>query len=205
MNPTAGPFARTAHQLHTRGWRPIPLADDKRPAVAGRTGHHGRNWTTYTLHRAIAHYHHHNVGIVLPAGTIALDVDHYNHKTGAVTIARLQRHLGDLPPTWHLRAEHRPPQSARFLYRVPVGRYTERTLAANGGHVELIQPHHRHTVAAGTIHHTAGLVRWYSPDCLAVDEHDAPAVTDLAELPDAWVQALTAPVPARTRRAPIHA
>ena len=207
MNPTRGPFARTAHQLHRNGWQPIPLTGDKIPAVRGRTGHHRRPWTRHELDQAVAHFATHAVGIVMPDHIIGLDVDHYNHKTGAHTIARMIDTFGDLPATWHLRAERRPAPSARFLYRVPPGTYTERTLRHAGGHVELIQPHHRHAVSAGTVHHTAGVVRWYDQWCRPVDELHPPHVDDIPPLPDAWVQALAAPVarPGRPRRAAVTA
>lgn len=126
-----------------------------------------------------------NLALRLPDGVVGIDVDHYDAKRGADTLAELEAKFGPLPATWASTARELP--SGIRLYRVPPG--TELAGQA-GADIEIIQRHHRYLCAWPSTNPKAGGAgyRWLTPDG---DESDRPPRPDeLADLPAAWVDGL---------------
>ncbi|GAC69930.1 AAA family ATPase [Gordonia soli] len=174
--------AKTLVQL---GWHPIPLGGEggKVLLVSGVTGHEGvdvtddetfREWAD----RWAATDDGLNLATRMPVGVIAIDVDCYDGKPGAQTLAEHEQAWGALPATWSVTA--RTDGSRKLFFRVPQG-WTSRGILGPG--VEIVQRHHRYSVAPPSVH-AAGLVRAFAPD--GHDCGQLPPPEDLPALPEAW-------------------
>ncbi len=192
-----GPYTRAARGYWELGWRnPIPVRG-KHPPITGYTGRDGADVTDADITRWCAGREGGwNIGLRLHDGVIGIDVDAYDGKQGAATIAKAEIELGGLPPTWSTTSRG-PGQPARILlYRVPEG-LGWRSAEANiidrfGGDVNVIHRGWRYAMVAGSTHpETMKGYAWYDP--AAAVSGMAPRPDQLAELPEAWVEALTAP------------
>jgi replicative DNA helicase len=130
-----------------------------------------------------------NGALRLPGIVAGLDVDAYDGRTGALTMAEAQRRWGPLPaaPMSTSRAEG----SGIGLYRIPEGAILRTNLGFSElgiGNVEIVQRHHRYAMAWPSIHPEGRLYRWYDATGAVMDL--LPAVDELPELPPAWCEAL---------------
>jgi len=200
---TGRPYADTAQAYWRAGWaNPIPVRG-KFPPVTGYTGYDGANVSWPDLQAWVDGEHGEwNIALRLPGDVIGIDVDAYDGKSGGESMAAARAQLGDLPDT--VRSTARPPfsESGIWLYRVPAGanlRGAEKRFAARyGDHVDVIRRDHRYAVVWPSINpKTGGMYLWYGPDGTQLLEPPRP--TDLAELPRAWVEFLTAPAEPTTR------
>lgn len=139
-----------------------------------------------------------------PPGVKIFDVDDgYDGKHGMDTIERAEEQLGPLPGTWRVSARG-DSVSGRYLYRCPEDvEFNDAVLKPfgepeiRGGRekvytdVEIVRTRHRFSWAPGTVHHkNQELVQVYGPDSeLAA----MPAVDDLPELPQGWIDYLRNP------------
>lgn len=189
-HPGARPYGDAANAYYTAGWRgvlPLPAAA-KTPPPGGYTGAGGAwpsgadVWTWAEDHATG------NIALRLPPNVIGLDVDAYDGKQGAATLDNAITKWGPLPATW--RATSRSdPRSGIYLYRVPPGLAWPGEL---GPAVEIIQTRHRYAVAPPSLHPTGRPYRWHTPEGhITLDAADVPALNDLPELPQPWVDALT--------------
>lgn len=130
-----------------------------------------------------------NLGARLPQGVIGCDVDAYRGKHGLKTLAHHEERLGPLPSTYVVTARRYESGSGIRLYAVPKNWCGVGEL--QGGHVELIQRHHRFIVAPGGLHHTAGTYQLYDGR-VGTESIGAqlPTRGELPELPVRWVDAL---------------
>lgn len=141
-----------------------------------------------------------NVGVVMPEGVIAIDVDraegHERKQDGALTLIRLERELGPLPATWTSGHENADSPYRHRFYRVPSG------LEFDGGAgegIDILQHHHRYAVAWPSTHPNGSTYRWMRPDGTVYE--GVPHVMWLPDLPDAWVRRLRKkPTPTEPRR-----
>ena len=187
-------YAEAAPLYRAAGWtQVIPLPEGKKtPPPSGYTGRHATPVDDDTIRRWGTTMPDANTGIVIPDGILVLDIDtaddHRRKADGIDGIHELESTLGPLPATWSSTA-HGADQPARHLfYRVPAG------MAWHGGAidgVDILQPAHRYSVVWPSIHPTGEQYRWYTPDGAPADH--IPAITELAELPDPWVQHLRKP------------
>lgn len=189
-------FIQSANELVKLGWHPVPLgrAKGKDLLVAGITGREGtdvseeeafREWAD----RWAATGDGLNLGTRMPVGVIALDVDCYDDKPGAETMAACADEWGELPPTWTITARH--DGSSKRLYRVPEGWEGVGTIPdPRGGKasgVEVLQRHHRYAVVPPSFHEV-GQVRVFGPDGNECELMPTPG--ELPMLPDAWCEGL---------------
>lgn len=187
LNPDE--FVDNAKTLVELGWHPVPLGGPKGKTllVRGVTGHGGvdvsdesmfREWadTWSATERGL------NLGVRMPPCVIGIDVDCYEGKPGAATLAEYESLWGALPPTWSVTA--RSDGSRKMFFRVPDG-WTSRGVLGPG--IELIQRHHRYSVAPPS-YHGRGRVCAYAPD--GHDCGQLPPPDELPNLPRAWVQGL---------------
>ena len=182
------PYAYAAHLYREAGWaNPIPVSG-KTPPVSGYTGTGGltvsgpdvQAWTDGPEGSW-------NIGLRYEHSYIGLDVDSYNGKSGAETLAELEARLGPLPGTWRSTARTPDNPSGIRPYRVPEGRHWVTKL--NG--IEVIQFGHRYQMAWPSIHPDLGTeYRWYDADGHQAAEDEVPSPSDFPELPGAWIEYL---------------
>src|SRR4051812_10411761 len=169
---------------------PIP-PHSKRINLRGYTGDEGRMPTDDERADWIAAKADHNIAWRLPHGFVGIDVDHYDDKDGAATLAALEAQFGPLPPT--------PVTSARTdgvsgirIFRAPTDlRY--RTIAGPG--IDVTQFRHRYAMVFPSINPKTGtMYRWVpAGGDLTVHTYSTyiPRPDDFAELPAAWVEFLS--------------
>ncbi|WP_353107732.1 bifunctional DNA primase/polymerase [Gordonia sp. (in: high G+C Gram-positive bacteria)] len=174
-----------AKTLVRLGWHSIPLGDERGKVllVSGATGHEGVDVTDEEVFREWADRWAEtddglNLATRMAVGVIAIDVDCYDGKPGAQTLAEHEQRWGALPATWSVTA--RTDGSRKLFFRAPQG-WTSRGILGPG--VGIVQRHHRCSVAPPSVH-DAGLVRAFAPD--GQDCGQLPPPEDLPALPEAW-------------------
>jgi Bifunctional DNA primase/polymerase, N-terminal/AAA domain len=196
-----GPYALAAPSYRELGWlNPLPVRG-KILYLKGYTGRDGADLTDDDVRELIRTEGTKNVAIRLPANAIGIDIDDgypvpdgSRIKAGAETIARAEAEFGKLPPTYSITARG-PGQLSRIrLYRVPTGMHwwdAEFNLAHFGLDVDILHRGYRYFIAPPSKHPETGkLYSWYGVDGKAVAV--APRPDDLPELPEAWLEFLTA-------------
>lgn len=184
---------------------PLPLPPGlKFPPRKGFTGWNGkvpttRRYTAWARDRAAG-----NLALRLAPGVLGLDVDAYDDKAGARTLGLAVEAWGPLPLTY--RSSARPEPSGIYLFKVPEGIRWRGEIPANltsgpSGHIELIHYGHRYLTTWPSIHPEGMTYRWHDPAGEAMD--GPPHVSELPDLPAAWIEALMKPTlrvapPART-------
>lgn len=180
-----GPYARSAGLYLASGWNPLPVMGKHVNLPAGYTGETGKSVSASDVALWVATRGADNVGLRLPVGTVGIDVDDYGGKGGLATLRELSRRLGPLPATWSSTSRG-DGWSRQLLYRTPVAELV-RLPGQLGPGVEVIQHHHRYTVAWPSVHPETGAVyRWYSPDAVLAPDGVVPRIEDLEWLPEAW-------------------
>lgn len=181
------PYADAALAYWRADYRGVLVLPPKRKEwpEKGYTGWGGRfpsmaDVTGWTLDRPDG-----NIALRLPEGLLGLDVDAYDDKPGAETLAALEKRLGPLPATVSSTSRGYGPSRIR-LYRVPAGRGWRDDLEG----IEPIHYGHRYMVVWPSVHPDTGEVyRWYGPDGAELDR--IPSPDEAAELPAAWVDELS--------------
>lgn len=204
------PFDTYAVEWALKGWEVLPMSPGAKVLLAkGITGYNGIPLSLDEVRQAIAGdlsysrpdhpdqkesglplvhpwQPNRNLGLRMPPGVIGIDVDAYDGKKGAVTLAELEDKAGSrLPPTWVLTARDDRSSGIR-LFRVPPD-----TKLADQTDIEMIQRHHRYAMAAGSMHKTGHLYRLLRSDTWT-DSPVIPHVDELPMLPTAWVKLLKA-------------
>lgn len=179
------------------GWvgvLPLPPAK-KFPPPKGFTGYDGDWPTDEQITRWIDERPTDaNLMLRINHGLIGIDVDAYGDKTGGRTLEEAEKRWGTLPPTYRCSARADDVVSGIRIYRVPEGVLFRGRIAfadLDIGHIEIIQPHHRHITAWPSIHPSAGRYRWYGPQGALLPEGHVPHVDELPELPAEWVAQLS--------------
>jgi hypothetical protein len=193
---TVRPYADAARQYWAAGWaNPIPVKG-KWPPPTGYTGYDGATVSWPDVQAWLdGDEAGHNIALRLPGDVVGIDVDAYDGKIGAASLAAAEEELGPLPATF--RSTSRAPfeESGIRLYRVPAGtnlRGAEKRFRARfGDHVDIIRRDHRYTVVWPSVHPETGVTyQWYGAQG---DHADIPRPQHLPELPAAWVEFLTIP------------
>lgn len=163
-----------------KGWLgtlPVPFREKRLPP-AGFTGLNGR-WPT---EQEVEQWSRRadNIALRLPAEVKGFDVDAYDDKGGADTLAALEAEHGMLPPTWRSTSRDDGVSGVR-LYRVPgdLG-----NVADLGSGIEVCQFGWRYVMVYPSVHPSGAVYAWFGPDG---DQCDPPALEDLPALPAAWV------------------
>ena len=180
-----------------RGWAPIKLrAATKWPPPAGFTGRGGVDPSGADCHAWAEEEPDGNIAIPLYADVIGIDVDDYDGKNGAKTLAEAEKRWGKLPYSPRSTSRDDGVSGIR-LYRIPPGvelvdkiKFPELGL----GGIEICQRHHRYVVGWPSVHDTTGAAyQWLGIDDTPLDgpPHYPGGIP---ELPAAWVEGLTKPV-----------
>lgn len=186
-----GPYARGTKEYARLGWTGIIPINPKTKIVSQDkiTGRDGKQLRPdqYAGPRAIKKYGASNIGWRVPVGIVGLDVDDYDGKTGAATLAELEEALGPLPKTWTSTSRGMDAISRIHFFQIPEDTGELRPFA--GRDIDVIQHHHRYAQVWPSVHpKTDAEYRWYRPSgelCATAPEPDAFAV-----LPDAWLEYL---------------
>ena len=156
-----------------------------------------------------------NLAIRLPRDVIGIDVDDYDGKTGAATLAEAQKRWGELPPSYRSSARSDGVSGIR-LYRIPEGAALAESIKFSElglGGIEICQFHHRYVMCWPSIRDDLGGSQycWYPdempdvgafvaaainefmPGLKSMYQDHPPALDDIPELPAKWVEALTEP------------
>lgn len=164
-NPTDCPFTRAADTYFELGFSPFPIpphvggAPQKSPPPVGYTGHEGK-WVTQKQidiwkEEALPGT---NIGIRLPKGLVGIDVDGY--KGGWETLKKLEKELGELPPTWTSTSRNDGKSGIR-LFTAPKGLAWA---GAAGPGIDIISYQYRYMVVAPSIHPLTGKAYfWVDP------------------------------------------
>lgn len=176
-----------------KGWKcilPLPAGAKKSPP-AGRTGYSGEIPSYPDLQTWAEDHPGGNLALRLPPTVIGIDVDHYDGKQGGLTLKHAEELWGELPPT--VRTTSRDDgQSGIRLYRVPEGTHLRTTIGfpeLNLGDIEVVQFFHRYAIVWPSTHPNGGQYRWLDADN---ETAEIPAVDELPELPQAWIDGLKA-------------
>lgn len=188
-NVITEPYALAAVLYRQAGWlAPIPVVG-KHPPIAGYTGEHGRWPDDQQIATWINDKPTDNIGLRLVDTIIGIDIDAYDGRNGARTIADFEREYGDLPPTWRSTSRD-DGESGILFFQVPAGVSWVSNLGRES-HVDIIRMNHRYAVVWPSIHPiTSRCYLWYPPASGDPDV-EPPDITSLATLPDAWVDALS--------------
>jgi hypothetical protein len=190
-SPTAADHAAA---YRAAGWGVLFLPEgEKSPPPTGYTGEHGA-WATdddiVAWHRQYGDAA--NIAIRLPETVIGIDVDAYEDKAGAATLAHCEELWGALPATFVSTARTDGVSGIR-LFRVPMAGLDWPGVAGPG--IEVIQYRHRYAVVAPSLNPKTGTsYRWVAPGGDLSDATvnvDIPHVDTLPVLPEAWVRGLT--------------
>jgi hypothetical protein len=185
---TTGPYAQAYDPYRRAGWTgvlPLPARKKKHPPK-GWTGAVGA-WPSFADCQAWADGPEGagNIALRLPPGVVGVDVDNYDAKTGAVTLADAEQRWGALPATWRTTSRDDGVSGIR-LYRVPEGLAWPGELGAD---VELIHAGDRYAVVWPSVHPEGRTYRWISLE--GITSTAIPDPDQLPPLPDAWVTGLT--------------
>ncbi|WP_197502271.1 phage/plasmid primase, P4 family [Gordonia sp. 852002-10350_SCH5691597] len=179
----------------SRGWCPLPLREGtKFPPVDDTTGNKPYPdvpvvWAEFAEDHDAARA---NLANRMPAFTdedhglfevIGIDVDEYDEKHGAETLAALIAEHGELPPTFSSTSRGADSPSRIYFYLVPAGM---KWAGKPGPDIEIIQRTHRYAVAWPSVVEGREY-RWYDPQGRACD---VPDVATFPDLPDSWVEHL---------------
>lgn len=192
------PYEFAAKHYLAAGWSPLPLPPGEKswPPV-GYTGGKGRDAEPSMVVYWIKKKPTGNVALRMPPNLIGIDVDNYEGKDGAATLAACEANWGPLPDTWRTTSRTDGISGIR-LFRIPTGLAWPGKLPGGGG-VELCRWDHRYVIVAPSIHDKTGdQYHWFAPDgtqttgAAAEDgDWEFPALDELAELPAAWIKGLT--------------
>jgi hypothetical protein len=159
----------------------------KKPPPDGFTGADGRWPTADDLARWRGGSAALNIALRPPHGVIGLDVDDYDQKCGAATLATLTAKWGELPATWRSTSRGVDNVSGIRWFRVP---HTIHDWPSQAGpDIEVVRFAHRYAVVWPSVHPEGGEYVWVRPDGTVADG-DIPRAGDLAELPAAWIAGL---------------
>lgn len=189
--PASTPYRDAAHTYRAAGWvgvLPIPYRT-KRLRAVGWTGHAGAWPSGADIQEWVdsdrPDHGGGNIALRLPPDVLGIDVDNYDGKHGADTLADAVAAWGHLPATWMSSARDDGISKIR-LFRIPEGLRWPGEL---GPHVELIQTRHRYMMVWPSVHPGSSTYRWYRPD--GMPSLAVPRVGELPALPDRWVAGLT--------------
>ena len=189
-------YGQYAHDYRKKGYSPLPLPPgQKKPVPEGYTGKEGLFASGPDIQEWIDNGKAGgNIAIRLPATVIGIDVDDYGVKVGGDSMRKAVEQFGRPGSTGRLTSRyHEDHVSGIRLFRVPEGTVLASTFSAAGlgPDVEILQFHHRYALAPGSIHPDTGQrYEWIERDGSTIG--DLPAVDELPELPQAWIDGLQA-------------
>ena len=184
-------YADAVAAYQAAGWPSVLPVERKELKVKGVTGRQGRMPAEIDYKKWLLRFPEHNAALRLPKYLIGIDVDAYDDKPGAATLAELEERWGELPRTIRSSARIGDPYSGIRFFRVPA----EAEVATEFPGIEIIQFHHRYAVVWPSIHPDLQIqYRWWAVDGERMDRVPQPG--EFEWLPDGWWDGLRAAAPA---------
>lgn len=175
------PYGSMAEEYLRLGYSPLPLPPGKKfPPPEDYTGEHGKMATAEDVEAWIRDRPDWNIGLRLPDGVIGIDLDAYKGDAEYKACEDLHERFGSLPDDSPWCSSRDDELSGIQLFKVPAG-YRAKDLGLAG---EVIQQHHRYTVAPPSIHPDTGRRYEWKSGLVAVE--------DLPELPRTWLEGIQA-------------
>lgn len=180
-----GEFAGSYRRM---GWPVFPLPDGQKwPPPKGRTGRDGHNATQEEIEREAVGQPNANIATRLCDGLIGIDVDAYDDKPGAATLAALITECGDLPRTV-ITSSRDDGVSGIRIFRVP----TRVELISKLPGIEIVQAHHRYALVWPSTHDKTGKIYTWRDSESGEPVAVIPHVDNIPDLPAAWLDRLRA-------------
>ncbi|MFF2551837.1 AAA family ATPase [Nocardia sp. NPDC058058] len=200
-------YGRAAHEYWNLGWRgviPIPPRR-KIPPPDGYTGNAGIMPSYPDIQAWCEDKPDWNLALRLPRGMVGIDVDDYDEKNGAATLAEAESRWGPLPNTWISTARTEGVSGIR-LFAIPENvRLRDRiNFGPELGDIEICQFHHRFVMAWPSIHKTGNEYSWRR-EGTAAGLDLLPGWSTIPELPVRWMDALRVPEPLVSVQADVQA
>lgn len=185
-------YATAALQYWEKGWHGVlPLPPGKKyPPPEEYTGRHGQWPSIADIYAWTEDGPDCNIGIRLPRTVVGIDVDAYDGKSGAATLAHATELWGPLPDTVRSTARTDEVSGIR-LFTIPEGVVLRDRIQFRSddlGHIEVIQYHHRYAVSWPSIHPVVGMPYLWLDEAGTVT--DIPRPDQLPELPQPWIDGL---------------
>lgn len=187
---TEHPYGDLALAYYDAGWTgvfPLP-ARCKADPPTGRTGWNGRDAAREWIGTEVTRSPESNIGIHAPPGILGIDVDAYDDKPGALTLAQLEAECGKLPDTVCSTSRSDGVSGIRW-FRVPDVPGSFRPIDGLPG-IEMVHIGHRYFVAPGSIHPLGKMYEF-------LNRSSIPTLDEVAWLPQRWTDRLT-----KTEKAP---
>jgi bifunctional DNA primase/polymerase-like protein len=176
------------------GWlSPLPVPHGRKtPVPSGFTGHKGEIPTLDRFQQWIRDRSSDNLAIRMPSDVIGFDVDAYEGKKGAQTLAEGEKRYGRLPAGPSSSSRGFGPSRIRY-FRVPPGTMFPGKIEClvdgeKTSDIEIIQRHHRYAVVWPSIHPEGRQYQWFDAEGNVIDG-PPPSPGDLPELPAVWLLA----------------
>ncbi|MGW0039843.1 bifunctional DNA primase/polymerase [Gordonia sp. NPDC003376] len=188
-------YADAAPQYWAAGWRGIlPMPRGKKfPPPTSYTGYQALTPSYPDIQAWCEERPDGNTALHLPDTIIGIDVDAYDGRTGAGTLAYAEHLWVPLPATVRTTSRDDAHSGIR-LYRVPAGTRLATKIEfpdVGLGHIEIVQASHRYAVVWPSLHPVGARYRWQDADGFSCD---IPSPDDLPDLPEGWITPLTAGV-----------
>lgn len=163
-NTRPTPFADGAEALLASALgSPLPVPFGKKaPPPSGYTGAGGIRPSGPDVEEWKAHRGGYNIALRPAPDVVLVDVDSYDDKPGAATLADFEADHGTLAATWRLTARDDDVNGQR-MYRLPEG-VDEADLGDMGPGVEVIRAGFRYAMAGGSVHPNGGTYEYVAPD-----------------------------------------
>lgn len=172
-------YAARSHEYLTAGFTPLPLPyGRKETPPLDYTGHKGKPVSGPEVENWNESRSGYNICLKMQRDLIGIDVDNYDGKAGAASLASLEKTLGKLPPTW-ITTSRTDGISGIRLYRCNPD--LEYKGVADPG-IEIAQGHHRYVVVNPSIHPEGREYAWTDP----FGGDTIPDKEKLPYLPFAW-------------------
>ena len=177
-------YGSAYQQYRDAGWVALPLPrGQKEYPDKGFTGDTpGRHDPTAADYRKWARDRADgNVAIVMPGTVCGIDVDCY--AGGGETLDGLEKQYGPLPVTWESTSRAELDWSGIKLFRVPDGTRLKSKIDPG---IQICQWFHRYVVCEPSIHPEGRRYQWW----MGTGRADIPKVSELPDLPKAWLLGL---------------
>ncbi len=207
LEAPTGPYASAARSVCKAGYSPLPVEFGTKSGFIpeGYTGYDGKDASQMDIQVWIEERGADNIAARLPVNVVGLDVDAYEGKVGAKTLAGLEAEVGSLPLTFRISArfgDGYDGSSGIRLFRLPQA-YEElarqRVWRSEWHDIQIIRFAHRYLMAPPSVHPDIGKpYRVLNED---TDEFtdSLPNVDDIPVLPNEWCEQLRNGRPERPR------
>lgn len=180
----SGPYGISALTYYEAGFSPLP-ALGKLLVVKNASGRHPVVSKSQIERWSITHGPF-SVALRVPKNVLGLDVDAY--KGDLKKLEALEDSLGKLPLTWN--SDSRGGDGGKILYKIPDHLLSDKWISNING-ITVVQHTHRYVMAFPSYNkESQSRYLWYLGLGGDLIPNQIPAVDDLTELPESWIETL---------------